>query len=113
VMDELDMDGGGDLELTELTAKLDEYRRQRRSFAANVLGGVLEHTQRTKTSVTRGKIVILPRFVALSFSLTLKASLLQSLRAWTPTAPEIWTSRSSRTLWRRWGRSSPSCRWTR
>ena len=69
VMDELDMDGGGDLELTELTAKLDEYRRQRRSFAANVLGGVLEYTQRTKTSVTRGKIVILSRFVALSFSL--------------------------------------------
>lgn len=53
VMDELDMDGGGDLELRELTAKLDEYRRSRRAFAARVLGGVLDHTERTKTSVTR------------------------------------------------------------
>ena len=53
VMDELDMDGGGDLELKELTAKLDAYRRGRRAFAARVLGGVLEYTERTKTSVTR------------------------------------------------------------
>eukprot|EP01043_Picozoa_sp_COSAG02_P022691 COSAG02_NODE_1187_length_14003_cov_48.566240_3_plen_297_part_00 len=53
VLSELDEDGGGDLELVELTSRLDDYRRGRRSFAAQVLGDVLDFTARTNVSVTR------------------------------------------------------------
>ena len=42
-----------DLELVELTSRLDDYRRGRRSFAAQVLGDVLDFTARTNVSVTR------------------------------------------------------------
>eukprot|EP01043_Picozoa_sp_COSAG02_P070066 COSAG02_NODE_12259_length_1572_cov_1.342838_1_plen_375_part_10 len=55
IMEELDMDGYGELELTtvELNARLSTYRRKRRALACRVLNDVFAHIEKTKASVTR------------------------------------------------------------
>lgn len=52
-MDELDLDHGSTLEITELLAKLHEFQRERRVFAATVLGNICDYVKSTKTSVVR------------------------------------------------------------
>ena len=52
-MDELDLDGDRNLEVDELLHRLAEFRRQRRVFATSVLGKLLDHVQKTRTSVVR------------------------------------------------------------
>jgi calmodulin len=50
---ELDMDGDGNMALTELTAHLSEHRRKRRTFAAKVLSEIFDFIDKTNASATR------------------------------------------------------------
>ena len=53
VMEELDMDGEGNLDLHELSQSLDQFRRQRRAFASETLQEVLNYIEHTRQSVSR------------------------------------------------------------
>ena len=52
-MKALDVDGDGTLETQELAQAVEEFQRQRRVWAATVLGNLLDYVKKTKLSVQR------------------------------------------------------------
>lgn len=52
-MNELDLDGDGQLEISELVNNIAEFQRKRRVFAAKTLGKVCDYVKQAKTSVAR------------------------------------------------------------
>ena len=52
-MDELDLDGDRSLQVNELVSSLEEFSRQRRVFAATVLGRICDHVKKTRSSMVQ------------------------------------------------------------